>query len=84
MWSSGWESTCQCGEHRFDPWSRKIPHAVEQLIPWATIVSSSAATTEICMPRVSAPQQETQPQQEACALHLEGSPRLPQLEKAHV
>jgi len=26
--SSGWESTCQCREHRFDPCSGKIPHAV--------------------------------------------------------
>ena len=25
------ESTCQCRSHRFDPWSRKIPHASEQL-----------------------------------------------------
>ena len=27
-WPSGWESTCQCREHRrrgFDPWVRKIP-----------------------------------------------------------
>ena len=28
-WSSGWESACQCREHRFDPRSRKIPHAEE-------------------------------------------------------
>ena len=26
-WSSGWESTCQCRGHGFDPWSGKIPHA---------------------------------------------------------
>ena len=24
---SGYESACQCSGHRFDPWSRKIPHA---------------------------------------------------------
>ena len=30
-WLSGEESTCQCRRHWFDPWSRKIPHAVEQL-----------------------------------------------------
>ena len=35
-WCSGWESTCQCRGHRFEPWSGKIPHAVEQLGPWAT------------------------------------------------
>ena len=35
-WSRGEESTCQCREHGFNPWSRKIPHAVEQLSPCAT------------------------------------------------
>ena len=34
--SSGWESTCQCRGHEFEPWSGKIPHAVEQLGPCAT------------------------------------------------
>ena len=32
-WSSGWESTCQCRGHGFDPWPGKIPHATEQLSP---------------------------------------------------
>ena len=36
-WCSGWESACQCGGHGFKPWSGKIPHAAEQLSPWATI-----------------------------------------------
>ena len=36
-WRSGWESACQCGGHGFEPWSGKIPHAAEQLGPWATI-----------------------------------------------
>ena len=35
-WRSGWESACQCRGHGFEPWSGKIPHAVEQLGPWAT------------------------------------------------
>ena len=35
-WRSGWESACQCREHRFEPWSGRIPHAAEQLGPWAT------------------------------------------------
>ena len=30
------ESTCQCRGQRFDPWSRNIPHAKEQLSPCAT------------------------------------------------
>ena len=33
---SGWESICQYREHEFDPWSRKIPNAVEQLGLWPT------------------------------------------------
>ena len=37
LWRSGWESACQCRGHGFEPWSRKIPHAAEQLGPWATI-----------------------------------------------
>ena len=36
-WRSGWESACQCRERGFEPWSGKIPHATEQLGPWATI-----------------------------------------------
>ena len=35
-WRSGWESACQCRGHGFDPWSGRIPHATEQLSPWAT------------------------------------------------
>ena len=35
-WRSGWESACQCRGHGFEPWSRKIPHAVEQLGPCTT------------------------------------------------
>ena len=35
-WRSGWESACQCRGHGFEPWSGKIPHAAEQLGPWAT------------------------------------------------
>ena len=26
-WPSGWESSCQCRGHGFDPWSGRIPHA---------------------------------------------------------
>ena len=27
---------CNPGGCRFDPWSEKIPHATEQISPWAT------------------------------------------------
>ena len=37
-WCSGWESACQCRGHEFEPWSGRIPHAAEQLGPWATII----------------------------------------------
>ena len=36
-WRSGWESACRCRGHGFEPWSGRIPHATEQLGPWATI-----------------------------------------------
>ena len=36
-WRSGWESACQCRGHGFEPWSGRIPHATEQLGPWATV-----------------------------------------------
>ena len=50
-WRSGWESACQCRGRGFEPWSRKIPHAAEQLGPvsqnyWA------------CASGACAPQQE--------------------------
>ena len=32
-WHSGRESACQYRGHGFEPWSGKIPHAVEQLGP---------------------------------------------------
>ena len=48
-WLSGKESACQCGRHGFNPWSRKIPHAMEQLSLWAPTtepaLQSSGATT---------------------------------------
>jgi len=40
-WLSGKESACQHRRLRFDPWSGKIPHTVEQLSPCTT-------TTEPC------------------------------------
>ena len=31
LWLSGKEFTCRCRRHGFNPWSRKLPHAAEQL-----------------------------------------------------
>ena len=35
-WLSGKKPACKCSRHGFDPWSGKIPHAVEQLNPCAS------------------------------------------------
>ena len=53
-WHSRWESACQCRQHGFNPWSRKIPHAVDQLSPCPTtaeptLYSLCATTVEVCM-----------------------------------
>ena len=39
QWVSGKESTCHCRKHEFNPCSRKIPHAEEQLSLCSTIVA---------------------------------------------
>ena len=55
-WHSGWESACQCRGHGFNSWFGRIPRAVEQLSPCATLLSPLAATTEACVPTTCAPQ----------------------------
>lgn len=32
---------CQCREHEFDSWSKKIPHAMEQLCPCTKITGET-------------------------------------------
>ena len=78
-WRSGWESTCQWRAHGFEPWSGKIPHAVEQLSLCAKLLSlcsracapqllsPCATTTEARAPGARAPQQEKPLQWEARA-----------------
>ena len=51
-WLSGKESACQNKRHGFDPWSRKIPHAAEQLSLCFTTIepvlwSPGATATEL-------------------------------------
>ena len=41
-WSSGKEPACQCRRHGFNPWSGKIPRAMEQLSPWTTTTEAWA------------------------------------------
>ena len=58
-WCSGKESACQCGRHRFDSWSGRIPHATEQLSPCTTTAepmrrkpySATRKTTAMRSPR---------------------------------
>ena len=45
-WSSDKESTCQCMGHRFDPWSGRIPRALEQLSPSNT--STEPVLQSVC------------------------------------
>ena len=46
-WHSGWESACRCRGHGFEPWSGKIPHATEQLSPWA--ITAEPARLELVL-----------------------------------
>ena len=57
-WLSGKESTCQCREHGFNPWSKKIPDVSWQLSLVPQLLSPPAATTEVPLPRACAWQQE--------------------------
>ena len=50
-WCSGWGSACQCRGHRFEPWSGRIPHAAEQLGPWATIAEPEHLEPVLCSKR---------------------------------
>ena len=68
-WHSGWESACQCKGHGFEPWSGRIPHATEQLGPWAT--TAEPARLEPVLHNKRGP----------CTV-MKSGPRLPQLEKA--
>ena len=45
-WSSGQESSLQFRGHMFDPWSRRIPHAVSNWVCVPQLVSPQATTTE--------------------------------------
>ena len=70
-WLSGKESACQCRGHGFDPWSRKIPCAMEQLScspepepqsPQPLLLSLCATTSEAAAVRSPrSPQPEKSP-----------------------
>ena len=73
-WHSGWKSACQCRGHGFEPWSGKIPHAAEQLGPWATVTEPARLEPVLGNKRGR--------DSERPAHHDEEWPRLLQLEKA--
>ena len=80
------KSACQCRGHGFEHWAGEIPHATEQLSPWAQLLSLRSrarepqllsprvTTTEARVPRACAPQQEKPPQWEGPARHNERKP----------
>ena len=94
-WLSGKEFTCQCRRHGFDPWSSKVPHAVQQLSLCTQLLSLWSRAQRLYLlsrahvpqlleppyPEAHAPPQQKPPQWEACALQLESSPSSLQLEK---
>ena len=56
-WLSGKKSACQCRRHGFDPWSRKVQHAVKQLslhistiepLHWSPRAASAEPTHRNC------------------------------------
>ena len=59
-WSSGKEYALKCRGHRFDPWSRKVPHAMGQLSPCVTITESICLQSMLCnKKRAHTPQLES-------------------------
>ena len=89
------ESPCQCRRHKFNLWSRKIPHVSEQISPCSTptelvLWSPGAATTESMCSNCWSPHlppslcSATREATEMRSLGspLESSPRFQQLEKS--
>ena len=72
-WHSGWESAYQCRGHGFEPWSGKIPHAAEQLSPWATITEPA---------RLEPVLRNKRGHDRGPRTAMKSGPHLPQLEKA--
>ena len=73
-WLRGKESACQCRRHRFNPWSRKMPHAAEQL-PQLLSLCSRAWELQLLKPahlRAGVPQEKAL-QREAHTQKLEKS-----------
>ena len=50
-WFSGKESACQCRRYGLNPWSRKIPHAMEHLGPCGQLLSPCSREPVLCNKR---------------------------------
>ena len=50
-WSSGWETTCQCRGHGFNPWSGRIQQAMRQPSLCTVTTSLHAVTTDARAPK---------------------------------
>ena len=55
-WLGGKESTCQCRRHWFHPWSKRIPHAMEQLRLCATTTEPVPQSPGTAAPEAHVPQ----------------------------
>ena len=81
------EPACQCRRHEFEPCSRKIPHAAEQLSPCTTapgpvLLRPEAATSEAHVPWSQCSATRDVTAKRSHALQLESSPHSTQLEKS--
>ena len=59
-WLSGNKSTSQCRRHGFDPWSRKIPQATEQLSWCATTTEPVLQAWELQLRKPERPKARAQ------------------------
>ena len=81
-WLSHKESAWQCRKNRFNPWSRKIPHAMDQVSLCNYWAHAPQLLKPACL-RACAPQQDKPAQWEGGWIpQLESSPNSPQLEKS--
>ena len=74
-WLSGQEPACQCRRHRFNSWSRKIPHVAEQL-------NSGTTTTEAVLLSPGTTTTEAHAPESLCSAtrsHCKAEARAPQL-----
>ena len=87
-WLSGKELACQGSRHSFNPWSGKMPHAMEQRSLSTTAIepvlySLGATTAEAHMPESLCSTTEEAAAMKTCAPQPGSSPRCLQLEKSN-